>query len=98
MRRIPKDNPNKEIADAIRLRLEELGITQTKFLNSNAIKSINRPTFAKVVRGEGSTQYRTIKAYLEALGLEIRIVPVKDVDTTLDELGLTDPAEPITYR
>lgn len=98
MRRIPKDNPNEEIATAIRNRLDELGISQTMFLNSNSIKSINRPTFSKVIRGEGSTQYRTLKAYLNALGLEIRIVPVRDADTVLDELGLTDPKAPITYR
>lgn len=98
MRYTPPDNPNEYVARVIRDRLQELGITQTQFLNSNAFRSINKPTFNKVIRGEGSTQYRTVNAYLNALGLEIQIVPVQGAKEVLHELGLEDKKQTITYR
>lgn len=98
MRYTSPDNPNEVVAKAIRDRLQELGITQTQFLNSNAFRSINKPTFYRVIQGEGSTQYRTVNAYLNALGLEIQIIPVQGSEEVLHNLGLEDPKQTITYR
>lgn len=53
-------------------RLQELGITQNKFVNTYAEQS-NRSTLAKIIGGYTGTNVNLMAHYCELLGLEMVI-------------------------
>lgn len=73
MRNIENDFP-EYVAKVFKERLNELGISQYRFINEYA-ELTNRPTLTRILRGSGSSSIMTIAHYADLLGLEIIIRP-----------------------
>ena len=60
------------ISTAVKGRLEELGMTRKQFCDQHK-DVVNRPTFDRIYAGANATNFSTLYAYLELLGLTVSI-------------------------
>lgn len=75
MMNIKNDFP-KYVAEIFTERLKELGKSKYRFVRENPI--VNQPTLDRLLRGEGSTNIKTMAYYAEVLGLEVIIRKKRD--------------------
>lgn len=61
------------VANVFKDRLQELGLSQYKFIGS--AEHTNQPTLTRMLKARGSTNIKTLAHYAEKLGLEIIIRP-----------------------
>lgn len=64
---------SKQIADILRNRLKELGLTQTAFVRKHAITT-TYPAFSRILRGENGVNINLLAHYCDLLGFEIKLV------------------------
>ena len=67
-----KNDFAKYVAEAFTERLNELGLSKNRFINTFA-DITNRPTLTRILQGRGGSNIETIAHYADLLGLEIII-------------------------
>ena len=76
MKKFKNDFP-QYVAEKFKERLNELGISQYKFVNTYADLT-NRPTLQRIMRGVGGSSIDTVAHYADLLGLELIIRKKED--------------------
>lgn len=67
-----KNDFSQYVAEKFKERLQELGLSQYKFIMSNPDYT-NHPTLRRMLQGKGGTYAETVAHYADLLGLEIII-------------------------
>lgn len=80
---------NEYVGEQFRKRMEELDISIYRF-TENLRDASSRPTFRRIMKGDGNTRLDSIAYYADLLGLEVIIRPKESVEATRERLGITD--------